>query len=63
MTNTVSPATQRRLQQRVAALEKRLAESKLKTAEHILYMWNEPWSVTQKPFIDNLKAYIEELKK
>jgi hypothetical protein len=37
-------------------------QTKLETAEHILAMWNEPWPVTQNPFIDNLKAYIEELK-
>ena len=36
--------------------------ARIETAEHILAMWNEPWPVTQKPFIDNLKAYIEELK-
>jgi hypothetical protein len=36
---------------------------KLEAAIKILEMWNEPWPITQKPFIDNLKAYIEELKK
>jgi hypothetical protein len=43
----------------IAATEKR---AKLEAAEHILYLWNEPWVVTEMPFIDRLKYYIEELK-
>ena len=35
---------------------------KLEAAQHILDMWNEPWPVTQKTFIDRLKSYVEELK-
>ena len=38
------------------------AAGKLEAAQHILDMWNEPWPVTQKTFIDRLKSYVEELK-
>jgi len=41
----------------------RIKQTQLETAEHILAMWNEPWPVTQKTFIDNLVTYIEGLKK
>jgi len=43
--------------------EKAFIAGKLEAALKILEMWKAPWSITQTPFIDNLKAYIEELKK
>lgn len=33
----------------------------LEAAQTILKMWYAPWCVTQMPFIDSLKAYVEEL--
>ena len=34
----------------------------LEAAEHILELWNEPWPIRQKSFIDMLREYVESLK-
>ena len=47
----------------MTVIEKYVHAGKLEAALKILEMWYEPWPVSQKPFIDNLQAYIEELKK
>jgi len=50
-------------QRGISGYQEGIKLARIETAERILEMWYEPWPVTRKPFIDNLKAYIEELKK